>query len=86
MTVETLVLSTVNAPHSKQLDAQALVCCLKNPTAAKEIPGHMAAFFGEVEPSLQKDFAHKFGISDAELSVSATAFSNYSGEQYPLAA
>ncbi|WOH80636.1 hypothetical protein RX327_33575 [Bradyrhizobium sp. BEA-2-5] len=86
MPIATIVLATVNAPHSKQLDEEALVFCLKNPAAAKEVPGHMAAFFGEVEPSLQKDFAHQFGISDMELVASAKAFSSYSGEHYPLAA
>jgi len=80
MTIATLVLCAINAPHNKQLDAQALISCLKNPAAAKSMPGHMSAFFGEVEPSLQKEFAHQFGISDAELVASAKAFSSYSGE------
>jgi len=86
MTISTLVLAAVNAPHSKQLDAQALVFCLKNPAAAETMPGHMSAFFGEVDTYLQKEFAHQFGISDAELVASAKAFSSYSGEHYPIAA
>ncbi|MGY4182957.1 hypothetical protein ACVIHH_008248 [Bradyrhizobium sp. USDA 4518] len=81
-----IVLATINAPHIKQLDAQTLVFCLNDPATAKTVPGHMAAFFGEVEPSLQKEFAHQFGISDAKLVVSAKGFSCYSGEHYPLAA
>ena len=81
-----LVLTTVNAPHSKQLDAQQLACCLKNPAAAKAVPGHMSAFFGEVEPALQLDFAHQFEITEPELVAAAKAFAAYSGASYPLAA
>lgn len=80
------VLTTVNAPYSKQLDAQELVHCLKNPEAAKAAPGHMSAFFGEVEPELQKAFADAFDISEAELATAAKTFAEFSGESYPLAA
>ena len=48
------VLTTVNAPYSKKLDAQALAYCLTHPAAAKAAPGQMSAFFGEVAPELQK--------------------------------
>jgi hypothetical protein len=82
----TLVLTTVNAPHSKQLDAQQLAYCLKNQTAAKAVPGHMSAFFGEVEPILQLDFANQFQITEPELVAAAKAFAAYSGASYPLAA
>ena len=66
-----LVLTTVNAPHSKQLDAQELAYCLKNQAAAKAVPGHMSAFFGEVEPALQVGFAGLFGITEPELAAAA---------------
>jgi hypothetical protein len=46
----------------------------------------MSSFFGEVDPKLQLEFAHLFGISDAELVASAKAFAGYTGESYPLAA
>jgi hypothetical protein len=81
-----LVLTTVNAPHSKQLDAQQLVFCLQNQAAAQAWPGHMSVFFGEVEPELQMGFAGLFGISESELAAAAKAFAQYSGESYPLAA
>jgi len=81
-----LVLTTVNAPHSKQLDAQELAYRLKNQAAAKAVPGHMSAFFGEVEPALQVGFASLFGITEPELAAAAKAFARYSGESYPLAA
>jgi hypothetical protein len=81
-----LVLTTVNAPYSKQLDAHELAYCLLNQMAAKAAAGHMSSFFGEVKPELQIGFANMFGISTSELSVAAKAFATYSGESYPLAA
>jgi hypothetical protein len=86
MMTSVLVLATVNAPHSKQLDAQALAHCLRDQTAAKGVPGHMSSFFGEVKPALQIEFAHLFNITDAELLAAVKAFAIYSGEAYPLAA
>lgn len=79
------VLTTVNAPYSKKLDAQALASCLTNPAAAEMAPGQMSAFFGEVAPELQKAFASAFHISEAELTVAAKTFAEFSGESYPLA-
>jgi hypothetical protein len=81
-----LVLSTVNAPYSKKLDAQALANCLLDQAVAKAFPGHMSSFFGEVQPALQVSFAHLFDINEAQLAMAAKAFSMYSGESYPLAA
>jgi hypothetical protein len=81
-----LVLATVNAPYSRKLTAQELVHCLRDHEAAKATPGHMSAFFGEVEPELQLQFGELFGISRAQLVQAAKAFSMYSGESYPLAA
>jgi hypothetical protein len=80
-----LVLTTVNAPYSKQLDAQELACCLLDPSAAKAAPGHMSAFFGEVSPTLQIAFAGLCNISERQLKDAAKAFAMYSGESYPLA-
>ena len=81
-----LVLTTVNAPYSTQLSAQELVCCLLDHAAAKAVPGHMSSFFGDVKPELQSEFARLFGITHSQLAAAAKAFSNYSGEPYPLAA
>ena len=81
-----LVLTTVNAPHSEQLDAQTLACCLLDPAKAKSKPGHMSSFFGEVDPALQVGFAESFNIPHAALVTAAKAFAEYSGESYPLAA
>jgi hypothetical protein len=80
-----LVLTTVNAPYSKQLNAHELAYCLLNQTAAKAAAGHMSSFFGEVKPELQIGFANMFGVSTPELFAAAKAFATYSGESYPLA-
>ena len=80
-----LTLTTVNAPYSKQLTAQELAHCLKDPSAAEALPGHMSSFFGEVDPDSQLAFASAFGISKPELACAAKAFGEYSGESYPLA-
>jgi hypothetical protein len=81
-----LVLTTVNAPYSKKLDAQTLAHCLKNPKAAKAAPGCMSSFFGEVDPALQVEFVAQFGITKAKLVAAAKKFGSYSGQNYPLAA
>ncbi|QHO73337.1 hypothetical protein ACH79_12430 [Bradyrhizobium sp. CCBAU 051011] len=86
MTSAALVLTTVNAPYSKQLDAQALAYCLLHPEAAKAAPGHMSSFFGEVSPELQIEFACSYNITEQQLATAAKAFAIYSGESYPLAA
>ena len=80
------VLTTVNASHSRKLEAQELAHCLTNPAAARAVPGHMSAFFGDVAPELQAAFAGAFHISAAELGLAAKAFAEFSGESYPLAA
>jgi hypothetical protein len=81
----TQVLTTVNAPSSKQLDVQALIHCLLDPMAAEYHPGHMSSFFGEVDLGLQVEFAHQFKITDEQLIAAARAFSKFSGQSYPLA-
>jgi len=81
-----LILTTVNAPHSKQLSADELAHCLLDQAAAKAMPGHMSSFFGEVPPALQTAFAGLFDISESQLAAAAKAFAAYSGESYPLAA
>jgi hypothetical protein len=86
MTSPDLVLTTVNAPFSKKLDAQELIHCLLDPAAAKAMPGHMSSFFGEVLPTLQIEFAGMFNVTEAQLSAAAKTFAMYSGESYPLTA
>jgi hypothetical protein len=76
----------VNAPYSKQLNAQELVHCVLDHAAAKAVPEHMSSFFGEMKPELQSEFADLFGVTHAQLAAAAKAFSSYSGEPCALAA
>lgn len=80
------VLTTVNAPYSEQLDGVALAHCLADIDMAKQHPGHISAFFGEVPLARQVEFAAAHHIAIDELKVLANAFSAWSGESYPLAA
>ena len=80
------VLTTVNAPHSVQLDDAALAHCLADLDLAKKHPGHVSTFFGEVSPALQIEFAAEHQILAPDLKAFASAFSAWSGESYPLAA
>jgi hypothetical protein len=86
MNVPALVLSTVNAPYTRRLEARELAHCLRDRAAARAVPGHMSAFFGEVDPRLQVEFARLFGITHDQLVAAAKGFAAYSGELYPLAA
>ncbi|QQN64462.1 hypothetical protein JIR23_01135 [Bradyrhizobium diazoefficiens] len=81
-----LVLTTVNAPYSKKLDAHELVHCLLDPSAAKAACGPMSSFFGDVEPELQVAFAEMYGINRDQLVAAAKTFAEFSGQSYPLAA
>jgi hypothetical protein len=79
------VLTTVNAPYSKTLDAAELAHCLMDPDAAKAHPGHMSSFFGEVPTNLQALFCEAVGISSAQHQWAAATFAAYSGETYQIA-
>lgn len=80
------VLTTVNAPYSVQLDDAALAHCLADLDLAKQHPGHVSTFLGEVSPALQVEFAAVHHIPVPALKAFAAAFSAWSGETYPLAA
>ena len=80
-----LVLTTVNAPYSKKLDAleSPVVCSIRRRPASLRSD---VVVFGEVQPELQFAFARMHGITDAQLIAAAKAFAAYSGQTYPLAA
>lgn len=80
------ILTTVHAPHSVQLDDAALALCLADLDLAKQHPGHVSTFLGEVSPALQVEFAAVHHITVLDLKAFAAAFSAWSGESYPLAA
>jgi hypothetical protein len=80
------VLTTVNAPYSEQLDDAMLAHCLANIDLAKQHPGHVSAFLGEVPVAQQVEFAAVHQISADDLKALALEFSAWSGESYPIAA
>lgn len=84
--VDSLVLSTVNAPYSNKLDAMTLANCILEPAKSKTAAGPMSSFFYEVSPDLQIAFAEGHGISIAALKAAATFFDAWSGQKSALAA
>lgn len=80
------VLSTVNAPHSKQLDGAGLAYCLSHIEAAKAFSGQVGSFFSEIPVADQLSFAAEFGIRPEALKALATEFGDWAGESYRLTA
>ena len=78
------VLTTVNAPYGEQLDGAALAHCLADIELAKQHPGHVSAFFGEVPLAQQVEFAAAHDLAVPALKALAVEFSAWSGESYPL--
>lgn len=80
------VLTTVNAPYSKQLSGAELAHCLSNIELAKDYPGQVSSFLSEVPVADQARFAEEFGIRLDALKAFASSFAMWSGETYKLAA
>ena len=80
------VLTTVNAPYSEQLDGAQLAYCLSDIELAKDFPGQVSSFLGEVPLAQQAGFAAEFGIELEALKAFASDFASWSGETYKLAA
>jgi hypothetical protein len=80
------VLTTVNAPYGDQLDGAELAHYLADIELAKQHPGHVSAFFGEVSLAQQIEFAAVHNIPVPTLKAFAVEFSAWTGESYPLAA
>jgi len=78
--------TTVNAPYSDQLGDAMLAHCLADIELAKQHPGHVSAFLGEVPLAQQVEFANAHHIAVNDLKAFAAEFSAWSGESYPLAA
>ena len=81
-----LVLTTVNAPYSEQLDGAALAQCLSDIELAKQYPGQVSSFLGEVPFEQQMAFAIAHQIAIDDLKAFAALFSAWSGETYKIAA
>ena len=80
------VLTTVNAPYSEKLDGAMLAYCLTDIDVAKQHPGQVSSFLGEVAAKQQVEFAAAYHIPIDDLKAFAGDFAAWSGESYPLAA
>lgn len=80
------VLTTVNAPYSEQLDGAMLAHCLSDIDLAKQHPGQVSIFLGEVPLSQQLEFASAHHIAVNDLKALAARFAAWSGESYQLIA
>ncbi|MGV8856331.1 MAG: hypothetical protein ACOH2L_17020 [Devosia sp.] len=80
------VLTTVNAPYSKQLDGAGLAHCLSDLELAKTYSGQVSSFLGEVPVEWQLEFAAAYDISNDDLAKFAATFSKWTGETYNLTA
>lgn len=81
-TMQTAMLTTVNAPFQTYLDAEGLACAI----CYGEITlGQVSSFYTETAVESQKAFAAAHGISAATLVETATNFSNWSGQSVALA-
>ena len=80
------VLTTVNAPYSKQLDGATLAQCLSDIELAKGFSGQVSSFLGEVPVEQQVSFAAEFGIGIEALRAFAANFAMWTGESYKLGA
>jgi hypothetical protein len=80
------ILTTVNAPYSEALDAAMLANCLSDINLAKQHPGQVSSFLGEVPVAQQLEFAGAHAIPVDALKRFAADFAAWSGEHYPLTA
>jgi hypothetical protein len=80
--VDRLVLSTVNAPYRRDINAAKLVNCIRN-AELNEWPAHIAAFFTDVSPDLVLGFARVHGISEPSLWAAYLAVRSQTGERNP---
>jgi len=81
--MQTVLLTTVNAPYQNHLDAGELAAALIGGNIAL---GQVSSFFTEIEIDLQKAFAQEQGIPSEVLVQVADAFKNWSGQDVALVA
>lgn len=82
-TMQTAILTTVNASFQTYLDAEALAYAI---TAGEIRTGQVGSFFTETAVEAQKSFAEAYGITVAALTQTASDFANWSGQPVALAA
>jgi len=80
-TIQTALLTTVNAPYQATLDGTELASALQ---AGQITLGQVASFFTETPVEAQKTFAASFGISSDALIQTAKALGSWSGQPVVL--
>lgn len=80
--VETLVLSTMNAPYRVKLIVNGLIECLHDPAKMRAAAGPMSSFFYDVHIELQRRFAADHGIPEDVLGNAAGLFDSWSGHRW----
>jgi hypothetical protein len=78
--VDDLVLSAVNAPYRRSIDAATLAGCLATAESGKW-PVHVATFFTDVSPDLVLAFAAAHGLSKSQLADAYSASKRRTGER-----
>lgn len=77
-----LVLSTVNAPYRRRIDAETLAQCLRS-GAAGAWTVHVATFFVDVRPELVVRFAERHAIDLETLTRTYRSVRDETGERSP---
>lgn len=79
---DALVLSTVNAPYRRAIDAESLTSCLRTGGMSDWIV-HLATFFVDVRPGLVLRFADQHGVDIERLSRTYHELKAATGERSP---
>jgi len=82
-TMQTAILTTVNAPYQTMLDADALALAISQHDIKL---AQVGSFLTETPVDAQIAFAEAHGVSKAELEETAALFANWSGQPVALAA
>lgn len=77
-----LVLSTVNAPYRRRIDAKTLVQCLRSGNFATWTV-HVATFFVDVRPELVVRFAERHAINLETMARTYRSVRDETGERSP---
>lgn len=80
--VDSLVLSTTNAPYKRDITVATLAECIFAAEFGDWLV-HVAAFFGDVSPDLVLRFASVHGISKSKLAEAYRAMKAKTGQQNP---
>lgn len=81
--LQSLLLTTVNAPYRTRMDGRQLAAAL---TAGDVSLGQVNSFFMETAVKDQKAFAKLYGVPECVMVATAEALANWSGQKPALLA